>query len=108
MIGSLRTLLYHRTPVRVCYLLDRANIKSLDTVRQQIREQLIKNSSGPECLPYTEHALTAIDTTEAAAAIIRDVYGCKAGRACRVATKDQRQAFEKTIALRLATPSHQG
>lgn len=102
MIGNLRALLYHRTPVQVCYLLDRASIKSLDEVRRQVREQLIRMNGSPDRLPCTEHALAAIDTAEAAAAIVRDVYGCKAGRACRVVAGDQRHAFEKAIALRLA------
>lgn len=39
--------------------------------------------------------------------IIADVYGCEAGRGCVQATPEQRAAFEKQIAERIAAVSAQ-
>jgi hypothetical protein len=100
MPGGLRTLIYHRVPVQICYALGRADIKSLDKVRRQTREQLLANN--PEGSSYIENALAALDASEAAEAIVRDVYGCPAGRACRVATEEQRNAFEADISRRMS------
>lgn len=101
---SLRTLIYHRVPIRICYALGRAEIKSLDKVRRQAREQLLANS--PNSASYIENTLFALDAAESAEAIVREVYGCPAGRACRIATDEQRARFEADISERLAADRH--
>lgn len=103
MIDGLRALIYHRVPPQVCYALARADIRSLDHVRAQTRDQLLSiNRIDTAGITYIERALAAIDAAEAEDAIAREVYGCRAGRECRIATEQQRETFEPMIAARLA------
>jgi hypothetical protein len=103
MMDGLRVLLYHRVPLQVCYALARAQIRSMDQVRAQTREELLGiKRIGIDSVLHIERALDAIDLGEAEIAIAQDVYGCRAGRLCRVATDAQRRAFEPMIAARLA------
>lgn len=102
-MDGLRVLIYHGVPTQVCYALARAEIRSLDQVRAQTREQLLEiKRIGADSALRIEEALDAIDLAEAEDAIIRDVYGCRAGRRCRIATDGQREAFEPMISVRLA------
>jgi len=103
VLDGLRDLLNHRVPTQICYALARAEIRSLQQVRAQSRAQLLAiKRIGPGGVAYIARALDAIDAGEAEEAIARDVYGCRAGRLCRVATAAQREAFEPMIAARLA------
>lgn len=103
MMDGLRVLLYHRVPTQVCYALARAQIRSMDQVRAQTREELLGiKRIGVDSALRIERALDAIDLAEAEEAIVQDVYGCRAGRLCRIATDAQRRAFEPMIAARLA------
>lgn len=102
MMDGLRALIYHRVPAQICYALARADIRSLEQVRQQTREKLLDIPRiGTTGLTYIERALDAIDAAEAEEAIARDVYGCRAGRRCRIATTEQRGAFDQMIAARM-------
>lgn len=100
VIASLRALIYHRVPIQACYVLGRSTTTSLDKVRQQLRQELEVNTAAPAA--YIENALAMIDAAEAADEIARDVYGCRVGRFCRIATNEQRAAFDAEIARRVA------
>jgi len=103
VLEGLHALIFHRVPTQICYALARAEIRSLQQVRAQSRTQLLAiKRIGPGGVAYIARALDAIDAGEAEEAIARDVYGCRAGRLCRVATAAQREAFEPMIAARLA------
>jgi len=103
VLKGLQALIYHRVPMQICYALARAEIRSLHQVRAQSRTQLLAiKRIGPGGVAYIARALDAIDAGEAEEAIARDVYGCQAGRFCRIATEAQRAAFEPMIAARLA------
>lgn len=101
---AIRALIYNGVPTQVCNALGRAGAKSLDAIRRQTREQLLDiNRIGSKGATSIEAALAAIDAAESEAAIVRDVYGCHAGRDCRAVTNEQRDAFEAMIAERLAS-----
>jgi hypothetical protein len=54
-----------------------------------------------------QHERTECRPSAAEDRIIRDVYGCDAGRNCTQTTLEQRLFFEKQIAERIAgLPSH--
>lgn len=98
VLSNLRAMIYHRSPFQACYALGRGSVKALDKVRQETRDQLENRLQAGARI---KDALDAIDAVEAEAAIVRDVYGCRAGRACRVATDTQRKTFEAMIEQRL-------
>lgn len=96
MIDSLRDLIYHHMPARICYALARAEIRSLNQVRRRTREQLL---AAPDTgVTYIERTLNVIAAAEIEDAIARDVYSCPAGQRCRIATTEQRIAFDQMIA----------
>lgn len=102
LLDGLLALVYHRVPAQICYALARAEIRSLESVREQTREQLLAIPHiGTTGVTYIERALDAIDAAEAEDAIARDVYGCRAGRRCRIATAEQRVAFDRMISARM-------
>lgn len=103
VLEGLHALIYHHVPMQICYALARAEIRSLEQVRAKTRAELLEiERIGCGGVAYIERALDAIDAGEAEEAIARDVYGCRAGRLCRVATEAQKTAFEPMIAARLA------